>query len=194
MAGNVGGGGVDINIVITPMLDMSFQLLAFFVMTYHPNALEGHIDGNLLPPRVENVAIKSKNITPPKPEDKPPIPVDEIPKDPPDVITVVIKAVAKGENADKGLEGTPTGIKLRRAESAAEPISDREDFKVALQKLAAELKKIQANPSGNDLRVFIEADGNLRNQYVVQVYDVCKKAKFKTVGFQGPGQAASGGQ
>jgi hypothetical protein len=29
------------SIFITPMLDMSFQLLAFFVFTYHPVALEG---------------------------------------------------------------------------------------------------------------------------------------------------------
>ena len=47
---------VDLGIIITPMLDMAFQLLAFFVMTYHQSALEGHIDGNLLPPA--KVAVK----------------------------------------------------------------------------------------------------------------------------------------
>ena len=36
--------GVNLGIIITPFLDMSFQLLAFFVMIYHPSALEGHID------------------------------------------------------------------------------------------------------------------------------------------------------
>ena len=29
---------------ITPMLDMAFQLLTFFIMTYRPSALEGHMD------------------------------------------------------------------------------------------------------------------------------------------------------
>src|SRR6266704_1912795 len=32
---------------ITPMLDMSFQILFFFVMTYHPSALEGQLDLHL---------------------------------------------------------------------------------------------------------------------------------------------------
>ena len=36
---------------ITPMLDLSFQILFFFVMTYHPSALEGHIAGSLVPPQ-----------------------------------------------------------------------------------------------------------------------------------------------
>src|SRR5258708_5358658 len=32
---------------VTPMLDMAFQLLAFFVMTYHPSAVEGQMELNL---------------------------------------------------------------------------------------------------------------------------------------------------
>ena len=39
--------GPNLNPIITPMLDMAFQLMAFFIMTYHPSALEGHIDGKL---------------------------------------------------------------------------------------------------------------------------------------------------
>ena len=54
-----GSPGVQLSLIITPMLDMSFQILAFFIMTYHPAALEGHIPGNLTPP--ENPATKSKD-------------------------------------------------------------------------------------------------------------------------------------
>src|SRR4051812_2855720 len=36
---------VEVSLPITPMLDMSFQLLAFFVMTFQAaNALEGQLD------------------------------------------------------------------------------------------------------------------------------------------------------
>src|SRR5260370_14857090 len=42
--------GVNLGLIITPMLDMSFQILSFFIMTYHPSALEGHIAGSLAPP------------------------------------------------------------------------------------------------------------------------------------------------
>ena len=42
-------GGVDLGIIITPMLDMAFQLLAFFIMTYQPSPSEAALDGSLLP-------------------------------------------------------------------------------------------------------------------------------------------------
>jgi biopolymer transport protein ExbD len=35
---------VEPDLPITPMLDMSFQLLAFFVITFNPTAPEGHLD------------------------------------------------------------------------------------------------------------------------------------------------------
>ena len=57
-----GAQGVQLSLIITPMLDMSFQILAFFIMTYHPSALEGHIPGRLAPP--ENPATKSKDNNP----------------------------------------------------------------------------------------------------------------------------------
>ena len=51
--------GSEVTLPITPMLDMSFQILSFFIMTYHPSALEGHIPGSLAPPEsggaVQNV-------------------------------------------------------------------------------------------------------------------------------------------
>ena len=35
--------GLSLGLIITPMLDMSFQLLAFFIMTFKPAPTEGHI-------------------------------------------------------------------------------------------------------------------------------------------------------
>src|SRR5947208_10462967 len=34
---------VEINKVITPMLDMAFQIFAFFIVIYHPSQLEGQM-------------------------------------------------------------------------------------------------------------------------------------------------------
>src|SRR5690242_7601534 len=39
----------EVEIQITPMLDMAFQLLTFFIMTYHPAPAEGQFSMNLLP-------------------------------------------------------------------------------------------------------------------------------------------------
>src|SRR5438477_1242086 len=73
-----GGGsqGVQLGLIITPMLDMSFQLLAFFIMTYHPSALEGHIPGSLVPP--EYVAKKSKDNNPMPQENTLSVPDEEL--------------------------------------------------------------------------------------------------------------------
>jgi biopolymer transport protein ExbD len=39
----------DVEIPVTPMLDMAFQLLTFFILTYHPMPTEGQFAMNLLP-------------------------------------------------------------------------------------------------------------------------------------------------
>src|SRR3954465_5993806 len=39
----------NIEIPITPMLDMAFQLLTFFILTYHPMPSEGQFVMNLMP-------------------------------------------------------------------------------------------------------------------------------------------------
>ncbi len=41
--------GLEIEIPITPMLDMAFQLLTFFILTYRPAPTEGQFSMNLLP-------------------------------------------------------------------------------------------------------------------------------------------------
>src|SRR3954467_5101865 len=41
----------EVEIPITPMLDMAFQLLTFFILTYRPAPTEGQFAMNLLPPQ-----------------------------------------------------------------------------------------------------------------------------------------------
>jgi biopolymer transport protein ExbD len=36
--------GVEVQIPVTPMLDMAFQLLIFFIFTYHPSEMEGQME------------------------------------------------------------------------------------------------------------------------------------------------------
>ena len=43
------GGTESINVPITPMLDMAFQLLTFFILTYHPMPSEVQFVMNLMP-------------------------------------------------------------------------------------------------------------------------------------------------
>ena len=56
----------EVEIPITPMLDMAFQLLTFFVLTYRPAPTEGQFAMNLLPaqPATKMEAQASVDTTP----------------------------------------------------------------------------------------------------------------------------------
>jgi len=187
-------GGVNLSIIITPMLDMAFQLLAFFVMTYHPSALEGHIDGNLLPP--SKIAIAGA-----KAPDTDVVPVDRAPDDK-DIVKVVVKAVKlQKQDGKPNHEGKPSQIFVKRPEDASldlvadlepnlELVKEHDDVGVkrvldaGFKKLKDRLKGMQTK--GSKATVNIEADSNLKHQYFIRVYDTCKAADFENVGFVAP--------
>ena len=107
-----GGGGVALGLIITPMLDMSFQILAFFIMTYNPSALEGHINGALVPPTKTAVHGKESN----KPEE------NLLPDTEPELeasMVVMVKAVPKGGAPERDrTDGQPTTIYIKGKEEA----------------------------------------------------------------------------
>ena len=49
---------IEVEIPITPMLDMAFQLLTFFILTYHAAPTEGQFSMNLLPAQAATVVGK----------------------------------------------------------------------------------------------------------------------------------------
>src|SRR5437667_7632154 len=109
--------GVNLGIIITPMLDMAFQVLAFFIMTYHPSALEGYFDIKMLPP--ENRASKGEKDTSKDPG-------IDTPPELTDVLTVYVKMVGRGQTEGtefQGIafprsEGDPSRIELKRPEES----------------------------------------------------------------------------
>ncbi len=56
---------MEVEVPVTPMLDMAFQLLTFFILTYVPAPTEGQFSMNLLP------AQKATDIKAEKPKDVP---------------------------------------------------------------------------------------------------------------------------
>jgi len=80
--------GVELGLFITPMLDMAFQLMAFFLVTFHP-IREASIKGELLPP----TEVAGKGGGPVDPEK---IKVNAEPK-PSDIYAVVLKVMDPNE-------------------------------------------------------------------------------------------------
>jgi biopolymer transport protein ExbD len=80
---------VDVTLPITPMLDMSFQLLSFFILTFHPMPVEGQLSINL--PKID--ASEKAEVDPTPPDDKK------------DEYTLTIISNSSGEVALIGLKG-----------------------------------------------------------------------------------------
>jgi biopolymer transport protein ExbD len=177
--------GVNLDIMITPMLDMAFQILSFFIIFYNP-ALETHFSGRILPPNEVARTGKPK----PKDIDKPePPPADEEPK-PKDVIRVIVESVAAGRVEGGRSEGEPKRILLKKPEIPdAEVIGDTTiSFEAGLKKLTSELTALKKRAGDTKLLLNLEADGHLRYQYFIAVQNVCKEAKFDNLGFPRPTQ------
>jgi biopolymer transport protein ExbD len=173
-----GPGGVNLGLIITPMLDMSFQILSFFIMTYHPSALEGHIAGSLAPP--EKVAVKSQqnqqlDIIPPS------VPEDMLLPEVQEALTVIIKTPGQGV-------GSPDKVLIKRkTEPAPLQIADvTTSWKKAKEDLGRELKRIKTEGQIEHGNIKIEADFDLLQEYVMEVYDTCKQSGFPKIHFVPP--------
>lgn len=194
-----GPGGVNLGLIVTPMLDMSFQLLAFFIMVYHPAALEGHIEGKLLPPS----AYATKG---PKGPDTPslePLPAVDAPPELEDAILVQVKAVGKGQVEGDRTEGQPSRLQIIRPDAAGEPqiIAGSEvTLKEGLVSLEKELRRLylEAHPEAADpgaakkkdtvirAKIKLEGDADLKHEFMMRVYDVCKRAGYDEIAFVAP--------
>src|SRR4051812_48506894 len=104
---NQSSPGMNLSAIITPFLDMSFQILAFFIMTYHPSALEGHIPGSLVPP--DQFAKKGKDNTP-STETPLSVPEELLLPELAEAVQVKIKSVPKGQVQGTRQDGEPDQI------------------------------------------------------------------------------------
>jgi biopolymer transport protein ExbD len=181
----------EVQLPITPMLDMAFQLLAFFVFTFTPSALEeGAIDMNL--PAVGEAQAKTpENVVPDVPSDV------ELPKD----VDVTVRITSPKEGQERGdvnqiyveyqrpaskvlidlnekevqeLPQEPAARRARRHEILAEKLREQ---------LAAKRDRLE---NKDDIR--IEPDAQLKTDVLLQVVDAClvKGAGFKKPSFAPP--------
>ena len=172
-----GGESSRVEVAITPMLDMSFQLLFFFLLNYHPSALEGQMVMALPSDKQEAKADKLENVTTGSDEKDDTLPAD---------LTVQVKTQNDGFN-----NGAISQLTLVGRDG---PKEIRADPGKELDQL---LKELLAAKEGGNLTnkedIKIQADSRLNWGTVVKVMDVCSKAGFRP-GFAPPPDRGVGQQ
>ena len=171
------GPGLTLGLIITPFLDFAFQLLAFFIMTYNPSALEGHIDGTLA---ASAPAIQG---------DPAVDPIDFLTGEPELVEAVVVRVKAVGPNQVERdrFEGQPSRIEIKRIEDAQPTLVADATVTLdeGLSQLEAELRSL-ATPPGGNASIRLEGDRDLKHRYLMRVYDACRAAGYQNISFVAP--------
>jgi biopolymer transport protein ExbD len=152
-----------ISLPITPMLDMTFQLLFFFIMNFNPADLEGQMDMSL--PSEDIKAAKDKPADAKAAPEKTPEP--EFPSD----LTVQVRT----QNAE-GSEGGISAIFVRGLVGKEEPIKGI-DSRELLANLKIYLHDKQATLTHKE-SIKIRGDSHLRIKHLMKVMDVCKAAGY----------------
>jgi biopolymer transport protein ExbD len=144
-------GLIDPDLPITPMLDMSFQLLAFFLTTFNPSPTEGHLD--LALPKQEG-AQASQTLP------------DTLKIDEDDEFTVQVEATPEGNIA---------GIKvLEKGSAEAKPLGSE------TSKLFQYLKERAAKKAAVG-KLRLEIGEALNYQFVVKLIDEATRAGYTQV-------------
>ena len=155
--------GIEVELPIVPFLDMSFQILFFFIMNYHPSALEGQMDMSL-PSAGEAKAQTIDNVDPNK------MPDTDIEMK--SEVTVVVRTPHDNVNDGAISQITVTGD---QGEMSVQTVEGLERY----------LKNIRKELS-NKTDIKIQADSKLKYYFVVQIMDACIKAGYPNVGFVPP--------
>jgi biopolymer transport protein ExbD len=145
----------DIEIPITPMLDMAFQLLTFFILTYRPAPTEVQFNMNLLPP-----APAARMSAEPPPTDA------AAPSDAPAALRTLTTTLRAGEG------GGLASITLGENEVGAD-----------LDQLSAQLEQILHDPNLGFDQALLQVDPHLSYAALVGVIDVFAKRGLTKVSF-----------
>jgi len=167
----------EVTLPITPMLDMAFQLLTFFIFTYPPSGLEGQM-AMAMPVGSEAAASKPEDVDPftkANPEKVPELPIE---------LSVVVKAETVGFSIDVE-EGSVrnAGFTPKQLREHLEKV-----FKTRLERIEDKLRDVPAAAREErkkeeiaKLGVKVQGSSSLRWGDLVGVMDVCRLAGFTTV-------------
>jgi biopolymer transport protein ExbD len=155
---------------ITPMLDLTFQLLFFFITLFDPNTGTHKIEGQMdlmLPAAKEKQAQNPDDVKPQNESDK-----DDPDLDIPADLTVIV-------NTNEDSNGTISSLFVEDRVGKTQVVYDNR-----LVELHKYLKEQREKADHASIRV--QGDSKLRWEAMVHVMDICRKAGFESVGFMQP--------
>src|SRR5262249_51654285 len=144
---------VEPDLPITPMLDMSFQLMAFFIFTFRPAPTEGQIA--MSSPKQEGGA------------DAIPSPTDEKPE----VFVVTVNSASNGTISKISIS-QKDAVDTRSVDLGA-------DTKVLQTELESRYKNLKGDKS--KAKLTLEIEENLLHEYVVQLLDHGSRSGFTNI-------------
>lgn len=162
--------GLGVVLPITPMLDMMFQLFAFFLITFNPQEglQEGYMDFNL-PAAGEYKRQEDNDVEPTTSDTEIKIETE---------LTVIVKTPRDDA------KGAISSIEVQSPQASTSVEN--------LQKLGEYLAKARKGLTNQD-DIKIQADSKLKYAYVIEVMDTCIKSGFQRVGFAPPPDAGTSG-
>lgn len=146
----------DVQLNLAAMLDMAFQLLAFFILTFRPAPVEGQLAMNLPPP------VAMTRVESPPPDAGADDSGGGIPGL--DTLHMFVTANSEGDAVEVRLEGNVVSYGPLTAG--------------ALTTIYQKLKQVFALPVIPFERVQIAVDNRLRYEELMKLIDVCTKQKL----------------
>lgn len=159
---------------ITPMLDMTFQLLFFFIVSFNPADLEGAVE-LALPSEKEAAAPKNSKVE--KPPDAEDVKFESN-------LTVRVRTQIDGKN-----DGDISAIFVLDNNAKEEGIVASSNVKVRnplLAGLREYLVKRRETLQDNKESIKIQGDGRLKVASIIKVMDACREAGFTNISFIPP--------
>ena len=152
----------EITIPVTPMLDMAFQLLTFFILTYKSTPTEGQFSMNLLP------AAPATDFR----------------------AQAEAESAATNDSIPAALRTLPTILRAT-ADGTLGRVSLGEQDVQGMDALKRELKAILEDPTLPFDQALIKVDPDLKYSELMQVIDVFSSLKVTKISFAelGPGEA-----
>jgi len=169
---------VDLNRVVTPMLDMTFQILFFLIMNFRLPTPEGQVDLKL-----PNEDVAASNPT------QVDTPLDKEKSDEYRLRLLVFRNADDQQGTIAGMtwrskdDGPKNpGVAIPQGDPAGEKDQYYEKLSPQMYGLVEKLREFKPKEGGKQPTINIECDSKLRYSELLKVMDILRYMKFNNVG------------